>query len=448
MYLRSATLHNIKAFGEATFEFPANKDGSRAGWHVILGRNAAGKSTVLQALAVALVGPVVGAEHLRLADRDAWVRRGAKEGRVQVILEPTPNDTAPKGRRVRSTPIKAGVVVTGPAGVPPSHLRAEEESEAAFDRGPYSGARGWFSAGYGPFRRLTGGQEAEARRDPRVDRHTSLFSEGVALTQCEPWLKELYYRSIDGKPSEQKIKDARDYLKFVRLLLDTLLAPHGMHLGTVKGEGVLFRDDRKQEVELSRLSDGFRSFLALTIDLLRQIIDADEWGEVRGKKKGAWVDTEGVVLIDEVDSHLHPSWQRMIGPALCEVFPKIQFIVTSHSPFVAQSAEAGRLTVLEVDNGHAVVRQPEESVEGWKADDILLSPLFGLQSTRDPETDLWIRRRADLLGLAERSPEQEAELAKLTADLRPRLRAPGDSPAELDADARIEAYLRSRAGRL
>lgn len=66
------------------------------------------------------------------------------------------------------------------------------------------------------------------------------------------------------------------------------------------------------------------------------------------------IDAPGVVLIDEVDAHLHPSWQRQIGPWLTRLFPHVQFIVTTHSPYVCQSATRGSVWVLPApgEEGH------------------------------------------------------------------------------------------------
>ena len=82
-----------------------------------------------------------------------------------------------------------------------------------------------------------------------------------------------------------------------------------------------------EELLLSQLSDGEKCYLALVLDIVRRLTIANPKGEI--------LNGEGIVLIDEVDLHLHPSWEATVMPKLHEVFPNIQFIVTAHSPLVA-----------------------------------------------------------------------------------------------------------------
>lgn len=93
-------------------------------------------------------------------------------------------------------------------------------------------------------------------------------------------------------------------------------------------------------LDLTQLSDGERSFLAIIIDLCRRLTltnpDLDD--PLTGK---------GVVLIDEIELHLHPTWQRDVVEKLRTIFPQIQFILTTHSPFVVQTLRPGELILLD-----------------------------------------------------------------------------------------------------
>jgi hypothetical protein len=90
------------------------------------------------------------------------------------------------------------------------------------------------------------------------------------------------------------------------------------------------------------------------------------------------VQNRGVVLVDEIDLHLHPEWQRRVIPLLAKTFPNIQFIFTTHSPIVVGSVEWSNIHVLSVDGPI----QMSEAVSGLSAEQILLSPYFGLETTR------------------------------------------------------------------
>ncbi len=123
----------------------------------------------------------------------------------------------------------------------------------------------------------------------------------------------------------------------------------GSNWSRVTSEKVEFKTDRGVNLAAKELSDGYRSFLSLVLDLLRHF--SAQFGPMLAKmlrrvNGQITVNVEAVVLIDEADAHLHPSWQRELGERLRRVFPKIQFIVTTHSPFVAQEATDGGLFVL------------------------------------------------------------------------------------------------------
>lgn len=95
-------------------------------------------------------------------------------------------------------------------------------------------------------------------------------------------------------------------------------------------------------LDLGQLSDGERSFLAMITDLSRRLVLANP--RMQNPLEG-----EGVVLIDELELHLHPKWQREVAGKLRQTFPKIQFICTTHSPFIIQSLRAGELITLDPD---------------------------------------------------------------------------------------------------
>lgn len=115
-----------------------------------------------------------------------------------------------------------------------------------------------------------------------------------------------------------------------------------------------------QEIDLTQMSDGERSLLAMMIDLCRRLVLANP--ELDDPLQG-----KGVVLIDEVELHLHPRWQREIVGKIKDCFPKMQFILTTHSPFVIQSLEAGELISLD---GEVSESYSNESIEDV-AEDIM-----------------------------------------------------------------------------
>ncbi len=314
-------------------------------------------------------------------------------------------------------------------------------------KGPYAANKeGWLVCGYGAFRRFTGGAEDELTYEPgRAGRVASLFRESVALKRDLDWLPRLYARSLDTHAADALI--ALEEYATVRDLVDQLL-PAPVRIADVDTQRVYFSAPGAERVDLLELSDGYRSFLALVMDLLRQT--ADVLGPVsdhvvKARDGALSVRVDGVVLIDEVDLHLHPTWQREIGPRLRQVFPRIQFIVTSHSPFIAQAAMRDGLFVLRAGSRDAPVTviRPAPQVSGWTAEQILLSPLFGLTDTRDPETEDLLKRHAALRGKAKfdkLSAADQAALVEIEQELAARLTAPGELRREdVDAAAKLAA---------
>jgi predicted ATP-binding protein involved in virulence len=174
--------------------------------------------------------------------------------------------------------------------------------------------------------------------------------------------------------------------------------------------------------------------------------DLSRWVDNEGGESR--ITAEGVVLIDEVDAHLHPLWQREIGFRLRRVFPRMQFIVTSHSPFVAQAASDRGLFVLRsvTPEGAVEAQRPLDSVKGWRVDQILTSPLFGLDATRDEETESLIRRHADLIAKrtwGKLTKDDEQQLAQLTDKLDDRLTAPGETVEERELQAETAAFIKT-----
>ena len=98
------------------------------------------------------------------------------------------------------------------------------------------------------------------------------------------------------------------------------------------------------------------------------------------------VQSRGVVMVDEVDLHIHPAWQRTIIPILSRTLSNIQFIFTTHSPLLVSTLERSNIYNVMLGKGPTpVVSRPDEETFGLSADQLLRSEVFGLDSSRDPE---------------------------------------------------------------
>ncbi len=120
-----------------------------------------------------------------------------------------------------------------------------------------------------------------------------------------------------------------------------------------------------------------------------------------------------VVMVDEIDLHLHPQWQLKIMDYLCERFPKTQFIVTAHSPLIVQSASDANVIMLERRGNQVVANTNTVSIKGWRIDQILGSDLFGSLDARSANVQEKIRRRKELTLKTRLTAQEKKELAQL-----------------------------------
>ena len=128
-----------------------------------------------------------------------------------------------------------------------------------------------------------------------------------------------------------------------------------------------------KRLTVNQLSDGEKILIAMIGDLARRmaIANPDSTKPLEGS---------GIVLIDEIDLHLHPRWQRMIVPKLLEVFPNCQFILSTHSPHVITHVQPESLFLLEQTDSDIAAIKPNESY--GKNVDRVLEDLMGLETTR------------------------------------------------------------------
>jgi energy-coupling factor transporter ATP-binding protein EcfA2 len=456
MYLSRFVIEDVKCFGQVELDF-LRHEGEVKRWSVILGENGTGKSTLLQAIAMALMGPDPAN---RLRRPDGWVRTGCMTGRLVAEILPGQSDQLTGGGRPRTqTSYKASYAITGTVEVdiggvlydrPTIVFDGTRSQLNALKRGPLSEkSAGWFAAGYGPFRRLRGGSVDATRLmypGQKEARFVTLFREDAALEDLDEWLKNLDHRSNENSDVGKRARQVRDLVGTVT----GHLLPEGVRLARIGPDGAFFNTPYSQETPMPELSDGYRAMLALAADLLRRLDETfertEDWVDGEGK-----IVAEGVVLIDELDAHLHPVWQREIGFWLKERFPNMQFIVATHSPFIPQAADTDAIFVLRQQMPEAdrvAAYQDEPSVLGWRVEQIL-HVLFNLSGTRDPETERKMRRYAELQARAAAGTLWESnELSELSAWLDAHLSPPGDTADEMRKYRDIQQQVEVLAQRL
>jgi energy-coupling factor transporter ATP-binding protein EcfA2 len=353
MYIRKVEIKNIRSISDFSMEFP---EGKEAGWHVLIGDNGAGKSTIVRSVAAVLIGPEQIAAVLPFWDE--WLSKGKSQGSIELQIKPDLEmDKQGRGQPTDKNIsakffLKSGTRVTLETNIDDKNLSPRNYN--------WGNNQGWFSVAYGPFRRFTGG-------DPRWNKvyfsaekagaHLSVFGEDIALTEALDWLRELDRRHLKEReiaqnsnaqePSMPYNSVSGTVLEFLKSFLNSGgLLPHGTYFKHIDIDGdLVFEDGNGQLIKVTQLSDGFRSILSLIFELLRQLTKSYTPAEVfKNIKKGHnLIDLPGVVVIDEVDAHLHPTWQTRIGQWFTQYFPNLQFIVTSHSPLICRACEKGSI---------------------------------------------------------------------------------------------------------
>ena len=154
-----------------------------------------------------------------------------------------------------------------------------------------------------------------------------------------------------------------------------------------------------------------------------------------------WQNEPAILLIDEIENHLHPTWQRRVIPALQEHFPGLQIFATTHSPFVVAGLRAGQVHLLDRDaNGVVTASTNERDIIGWTTDEILRT-FMGVDEPTDELTINRAKRLRDLRGKESLTDDESAELENLRQQVNEDLLS-SSSPLEAQRERYADMMLR------
>ena len=372
MYVKSLHIWNFKCFKNSSmrFQYPGRRSSEVAlkNVNLILGDNGGGKSSVLRALAIGCLAPALTASGFvphRL------VRRvGAPETfdhLATLVAEVALTQAEQESLALDSRRLKLTAEIERRDRSPDRIITSEAEITARLG---LEISDDFLVIGYGATRRLEADDYVEGShrrsRGLRYARVAGLFEDHVALRPLEVWAYKLRRRNpIQYREAVDKINQ----------VLPERLRFTGEY--DADDSTAIFIFDGHL-TPLSSLSDGYKSFIGWVADLIGHLVDAAE-----GKPL---VDLAGLVLVDEIDLHLHPEWQRNVVPTIAKAFPKLQFVFTTHSPLIASTVTSHNILVTDVDlDGNAVVKQLEERAFGRSIEQLLLSSYFGLETTKPSE---------------------------------------------------------------
>ncbi len=338
MYIQKIQLKNLRSIENLNLDFGKN----HAGWHVLLGDNGTGKTSVLRAIAVGLIGST---EVLRLdPDWETWVRKGASKTEIKLKQI---------DKNHKNEPIEIDTI-----------LEIEKDTETGSfvlsDKKPKGtifrqASNVTFTMGFGAFRRFTGGNlslERMYKSSRIVSSYLTLFKEDAALTEIMVWVQTLLSNIADKNVQPHIVERSQDIINGITAFFSNEnLLPHGFKLSKITPNGLFFINKDGLEVHLYELSEGIKSVLSLAMELIRNLCTLVSAASIFKNAEKGIIECKAVVLIDEIDVHLHPAWQTRIGEWFTTAFPNIQFIVTTHSPFICRScSENGIIWRLATNN--------------------------------------------------------------------------------------------------
>ncbi|RFU41244.1 AAA family ATPase [Actinomadura logoneensis] len=431
MYVTRLTMSGVRGFDgprAVDIGFPQQPDGSYAGWTVLAGRNGAGKTTLLQSVVLAGAGPSLLTTS---AAAESWVsdfqeHRLPPNVSVSFFHRPQYKSGWPESGRLS---VEWWVDFGGP-GEEAGEGTGKGELEPGWSVTPMPRSRpnradlggpwalhpnDWMTLGYGPFRRHSQPDVGlhDLDRPTRESGWRTLFDEDATLVEGVSWLIGQHLRQLEGK------EGAAELVAIVLRLLGDGLLPDGFHIVRVDSAGLWVRQADGREMPLRRMSDGYRTVGALVVDIVRRMHASFGTLEIEERDGVPTLPYPGVVLIDEVDAHLHVSWQKKIGGWLKAHFPKIQFIVTTHSPYICQNADPGGLIRLpgpdEPEPPRVVDEDLYHRVVYGSGDDAVLSELFGVETPYSAEAERLRRRLGDLEARVLDGQATEAEVEEFRA---------------------------------
>ena len=171
---------------------------------------------------------------------------------------------------------------------------------------------------------------------------------------------------------------------------------------------------------MSEHSDGYRSIVAFAADLMLNL--SARWDSVSA--------AEGLVLVDELEVHLHPTWRMTVVELLRNVFPRLRFVITTHDPLCLRGAEPREVHVLRRDDETREVLSVQRDIPpGLTADELLTGSWFGMATTLDEGTIALMQEHSELL-IAKPTAAVGRRRAEVEAQLRERRGAFADSDDE------------------
>lgn len=209
---------------------------------------------------------------------------------------------------------------------------------------------------------------ANQKRDKWSNSFGDDFSRSVGYTDCledasntkmlQNWCKKMEEISWQ---LDKRIAEYEAVKKAVSKFMSIMLEDNCIRVYYDKRADELMYSNSKEDLPIRILSSGFRTLIGMVYDISYRMAILNP-----NLRMNIVDETPGIVLIDEIDMHLHPKWQWRISEALKETFPNVQFITTTHSPIVLSSCKNDRIILLDNDENNSLEIEYEISKKGWQ----------------------------------------------------------------------------------
>lgn len=355
MRIRSLHMENIGPFVEADLEFMTDED-AKPPVVLITGENGTGKSIILDA-----IRGVFGEQYARL-ERDIRRREKADSAAVEVLFE-SGNEIA----KLRSHTFFE------------THIIAEQPPSAFEDRIsviPSKVAKGgecpnWI-VDFWPSVLAAGSYQVNSLTSPI---HKNVFRNSLSGEKAKANITQLichfdYLR--DSRDERERTIGEKLYAVLSEIIsLSLLEGGRFSHVARATYEPIVIQNG--QAVGLQQLSSGNSYLIQSMVELLGKMYSVHF---LRQSDISELCQTPGLLLLDEAENQLHPKWQKRFIRSILELFPNLQIIATTHSPFIISSVENARLFVCKAAGEHCIVADETAEYSNKPVDEILMSPLF------------------------------------------------------------------------
>jgi len=413
-YFKCLKLENVRSFGREQPLDLTDESGNLARWTLLLGDNGVGKTTLLQCLGWMRpgyegsrsskklgVGPALPSEENDVLEGLLRVGEKTVFDMSAEICQGSELDKPP--HKTFSTKIKALFKGKELKEVVPSWI-----SETSFNKS-FGKFNEPFIIAYGANRQMgeqnLGKNELEETIATRLSDVTELYDVIQILTELD-----YAARAKKGRGKEQKLLNIFRY-SLTKILPgdkdvdDIKIIPGKFTEGEFKRSSVNL-NMFSGPVPIQALSLGYQTMLAWVLDLAWRL--SHKYPNSKNP-----LNEPAIILIDEIDLHLHPHWQLKVMDTLAEIFTRTQFIASAHSPLMVQSKPTANFAIVRQEGTEAVIENEPGTVRGWRVDQILNSDYFSIYTSRDPETQQLYKRRDQLTQKSKRSLAEERQLREV-----------------------------------